>query len=424
MPAKIGPPARALPPGVTRHAPPAGSRPKPRTLWAEAVSRAALALGFRAVGFVPARRFENAAERVAAFVTSGWHGNMHYLAASGDRADPHALLPEAETVVVVALPYAGGERLVRLRRARDDAPRIEMAGYALGADYHHVVKFKLRQLADECALVVGGEILARACVDTAPLLEREAARLAGVAFIGKSTMSIVPGVGSYFVLGELLIDAVIEPAGAPLAEGCGRCRICLDACPTGAFVGPHQLDARRCIAYLTIEHRDVIPEELRAAIGRRVFGCDVCQDVCPYNASAVKHPVAAELEPRPEVMNLQLVDLLELTAARYRRLVHGSALSRATRRMLQRNAAVALGNSNWPGAVTPLTRALSVNPSDLVRGHAAWALGRLLAHAPDRVTGALTRACSEDPVAWVREEARRALPGAAGRDQPNGSAIR
>jgi epoxyqueuosine reductase len=250
--------------------------------------------------------------------------------------------------------------------------------------------------------------LARAGVDTAPILEREAARRGGLGFIGKSTMSIVPGVGGYFFLGELLLDVPLPPT-AVSSEGCGRCRSCLDACPTRAFTDAYQLDARRCIAYLTIEHRGVIPRELRSAIGQRVFGCDICQDVCPYNAAADKHPVAPELSPDARRATISLVEVLEISAADYRRLVRGSALGRATRRMLQRNAAIALGNTDTAASVPPLLRNLAAHPSELVRGHVAWGLGRLAKHDPERIRAALETAAASDPVACVREEALSAL---------------
>lgn len=339
---------------------------------------------------------------------------MGYLERHGSRDSPQQLLPEARTLIAVALPYVGGSRLIQLKkqdpRGAASAPSATIAAYALGPDYHRVVKLKLAELGQACADIVGSAVLARSCVDTAPLLEREAARQAGVGFIGKSTMSIIPGVGSYFLTGELLVDAALEP-GAPIPDGCGRCRLCLDACPTGAFVDAYTLDARRCIAYLTIEHRGVIPRELRRLIGARVFGCDVCQDVCPYNAAADKHPASPDLAPRPELLGVSLPALLAISAADYRRLVRGSALERATRRMLQRNAAVALGNSRTSAAAAPLFTALD-SSSDLVRGHAAWALGELPLDEPrerEEAVRALTSLAHHDPLTWVRGEAEQSL---------------
>lgn len=291
------------------------------------------------------------------------------------RADPATLLPEARTLITVALPYARAGL-----PERDPAGPLPLQGlvarYARGRDYHDVLKQRLRALADRTAELAGRRVLARPCVDTAPLLEREAARRAGVGFTAKSTLTIVAGLGSYVLLGELLVDLEVAPT-EPVRAGCGSCRTCLVACPTRAFVDAYTLDARRCISYLTIELAGSIPRELRSSIGRWVFGCDVCQEVCPYNQSPKPRPSDTELAGDRDLSDPDLVELLELSSAAYRRLVRGTALRRVSRPRLQRNAAVALGNTQNPDAVPPLARALSSNPSPLVRGHAAWALGRL-----------------------------------------------
>jgi epoxyqueuosine reductase len=206
------------------------------------------------------------------------------------------------------------------------------------------------------------------------------------------------------LLGELLVDVDIEPSEA-VAPACGRCTACLDACPTGAFVGPYQLDARRCISYLTIENKGPIPRELRAKVGDRVFGCDECQDVCPFNAREDR-PAAPELSPAAIRTEVDLIELLELGAAAYRRLVKRSALRRIGREQLRRNAAVALGNSGDARAAGPLARVVRTDPSGLVRAHAAWALGRL---GGVEARAALELAAREDGDADVREEAARAL---------------
>jgi epoxyqueuosine reductase len=267
------------------------------------------------------------------------------------------------------------------------------------------MKDKLRALADVCARLAGRPVPSRACVDTAPLLEREAAARAGLGFTGKSTMTIVPGRGTYVLLGELLVDLDLEPE-EPAAQGCGSCRLCLDACPTQAFVGPWLLDARRCISYLTIEYRGVIARELRPLIGTRVFGCDVCQEVCPFNASPTQKPSAPELSARRDLEAPALTGLLKLRSSEYRRLVAGSALRRTSRTQLARNAAVALGNSGDRNAVSALANSLASDPRALVRGHAAWALGRLGGSA---AVAALREACAHDADEWVRAEARLAL---------------
>jgi epoxyqueuosine reductase len=356
-------------------------------------------LGFHRVGIAPiepARRHEVYRE----WLRRGHAGEMDYLADPGAvaaRQDPRALLPEARTVVVVALAHPAPG----LRAIADSAHGV-IAGYARGTDYHIVLKQKLHQLARRLAARLGGQVAARPCVDTAALLERDLAERAGVGFVAKNTMLIAPGLGSYVMLGELLLGAEATPTAAePERKRCGACRLCLDACPTGAFVDAYLLDARRCISYLTIEQRGAIPRELRPLIGTRIFGCDVCQEVCPFNAGEGR-PSAPELAPRPELDAPDLVRLLELGAAQFRRLVRRSALRRVHRAQLMRNVCVALGNAGDPRAIAPLRAALAA-AAPLVREHAAWALGRL-----GDTEGLRARlAIEEDPA--VRLELERSL---------------
>jgi epoxyqueuosine reductase len=370
---------------------------------AERLRVAAAELGFVRTGFARATPFDNARGALSAWLEHGYGAELSYMR-DGDRADPRALLASARTIIAVALPYGG--RPVALRRSRDEGPLTgRIAAYAGGADYHRVLKDKLFALSRECARIVGRPIESRVCVDTAPLLEREAARRAGVGFTGKSTMTIAPGVGTYLLLGELLVDVDIEPS-EPVRPACGRCTACLDACPTGAFVGPYVLDAKRCISYLTIENKGPIPRELRPLIGARVFGCDECQDVCPFNAGESPRPAAPELLPAEQRSNVDLIALLELGAAAYRRLVKQSAMRRIAREQLRRNAAVALGNSGDSRAVEPLARVLAEDKSPLVRSHAAWALSRL---GGPTARAALSHAADHDEDAGVRDEARQAL---------------
>jgi epoxyqueuosine reductase len=364
------------------------------TALADAIRDAALELGFARVGFCPVEPFESARGALESWLSAGHHGEMAFMAGQS-RTDPCALLPRARSLVVVALAYdreaaasrefpalvpaaslAQGASRAHASRPLTARPRGAVARYARGADYHGVMKARLRRLADRCADLSGRVVMARPCVDTAPLLEREAARRAGIGFSAKNTMQIAPGLGSYFLLGELLLDVELTPS-TPVNAGCGRCRSCLDACPTGAFVDAHTLDARRCISYLTIELKGPIPRELRPSIGSWVFGCDVCQEVCPFNHST--HPRAGdpELAARPDSSELDLVALLELGSAGHRRMQRQSALGRVSRARLQRNAAVALGNVRDPETVPALALALARNPSALVRGHAAWALGQI-----------------------------------------------
>lgn len=390
--------------GVTFHRPdrPAGRADLGPAELSRQVIEAATDLGFARIGFTPADPLADDRARLEEWLGRGYEGSMGYLA-SGPRDDPRALLAEAKTLIVVAISY---ELPARVRRSRNgDALVGEVAGYAQGGDYHLILKKKLCQLGDRIAELVGRPVLARACVDTAPLLERAAAARAGVGFVAKSTLVLVPGLGTTVLLGELLIDFEISPS-APVAPGCGTCTACLQACPTGAFPAPHVLDARRCISYLTIEHSGTIPRELRSKIGARVFGCDVCQDVCPHNASPQPRPSAPELAPDPAKQEIDLVSLLELRSGPHKQLVRRSALRRTHRFVFARNAAVALGNSGDPRAVPPLCRALDGNESALVRGHAAWALGRLGgAEARASLEAALAR--ESDPA--VVEEVTAAL---------------
>jgi epoxyqueuosine reductase len=353
-------------------------------------------LGFHRAGVAPLE----VPQRLEAFRTwlaAGRHGDMTYLAEPEHvepRADPRRLLAGARSAVVVALAYPAGDP------APPPTGHGVIARYARGEDYHLVLKPRLTELADVLARAAGRPVAARVCVDSAPLLERDLAERAGVGFVAKNTMVIAPGLGSYLVLGELLLDLDIAPTAGGRAEPrCGSCRACLDACPTGAFPEPWVLDARRCISYLTIEHRGAIPRELRAALGTRVFGCDVCQEVCPFNAAA---PARAAAEPAllPRAAGRgtpELAALLGLGAAQRRRFVRRSPLRRVGREELARNACVALGNAGDPDAVPALERALA-DPSPLVRGHAAWALGRLGA------ADVLARALAAEPDPGVRAE--------------------
>jgi epoxyqueuosine reductase len=381
---------------------------------ASRIRDAAVALGFARVGFTPAEPFVEAQTRFEEWLAAGYQGHMTYLEGPEPRVDPRALLGSAKTVISVALPYGGPRDSVALRRDRDATTPLvgTVARYARGDDYHRVLKDKLIDLGRACAAIVGRSVAVRACVDSAPLFEREAARRAGLGFTGKSTMTIVPGVGTFVLLGELLVDLEISENETAVSAGCGRCTACIDACPSGAFVGPYVLDARRCISYLTIETKHAIPRDLRRFVGARVFGCDVCQDVCPFNASESPHPRAPELAPRPALENPDLVALLELSATGYRRLVKRTALRRVGRQQLQRNAAVALGNGTDASAVPALSRALSSDKSGLVRGHAAWALGEL---GGTDARAALVRACNDDDES-VRDEVRAALERLEHRD--------
>lgn len=356
-------------------------------------------LGFCKMGICHAAPFRRGERALKKWLEAGYHGEMEYLDGV-DRSDPSSVFPNSRSILVVALPYGRPEANVPSVTGR-------IAAYARGTDYHSVLKEKLRRLADRINVESDGRLNARACVDTAPILEREAAERAGVGFIAKSTMMIAPGRGSYVLIGELLLDGLL-PLTNSAQPKCGSCRACLDACPTGAFVDAHVLDARRCISYLTIEYRGWIPKDIRPLMGNWIFGCDICQMVCPFNASKQHRPITPELKARDALPSL--VDVLELGSSAYRRLVAKSALRRAPRWQLQRNAAVALGNSSSSDAIRPLERALSDNRYPIVRGHAAWALGQL---------GSERLLTSHDPHARVQDEILSARARVAERYQSN-----
>ncbi len=332
-------------------------------------------LGFHRAAVVPIeppRRHE----LYASWLAAGMHGEMAYLAQPAHlspRNDLRALLESARSLVVVALAYEREDPV-----PADRLLRGKIARYARGEDYHLVVRDKLVALADAVARELGRPVASRPCVDSAPVLEREWAERGGLGFVAKNTMLIAPGLGSYVVLGELLVDvelAVTAPE-QPTKPRCGSCRACLDACPTRAFRDAYVLDARRCISYLTIEHQGAIPRELRPAIGTWVFGCDVCQEVCPFNAGDGE---PADPQLRPRSLEHALPDLVALAgkgANQLRQLVRRTAMRRASREVLLRNVAVALGNTGSPDAVPALVGLLA-HRSPLVRAHAVWALAQL-----------------------------------------------
>ena len=362
------------------------------------VAELAKQIGFHRAAIVPIEA-PRRHELYTSWLAAGMHGEMAYLAdaTNGSRADLRTLLGDARSLVVVALAYE-----------RRDPPglvglRGKIARYARGDDYHLVLRDKLVLLADRLANELGRPVAARPCVDSAPVLEREWAERGGLGFVAKNTMLIAPGLGSYVVLGELLLDVELAPTApeSPPKPRCGSCRACLDACPTGAFADAYVLDARKCISYLTIEHEGVIPRELRAQIGTWVFGCDVCQEVCPFNAGEGEPP---GLSPRDGEHALpDLIALAARGANQMRQFVRRTALRRVSRDILLRNAAVALGNTGSPDAIPALVSLLA-HKSALVRAHAVWALAQLGAH------DVLAAHSDDDPLVLAELEPTPDLP--------------
>ena len=343
----------------------------------------ARALGFSLVGVTGADPSGHM-ELYRAWIDEGRHGEMGYLArddAVARRTRLTGTMDAVRSVVVVAHEYDAQDAPDRAA----DPSRGIVARYARGDDYHDVVKKKLLKLLRWLADEVEGGVCGRAYVDTGPILERELAQRAGLGWFGRNTMLINPTRGSYFFVGVLLVDVELPHADPFEEDRCGTCRACLDACPTGALLGRDEtgapvIDARRCISYLTIELRGPIPIELRSGIGNRIFGCDICQEVCPWNERFARPSDEPAYPARDGLDAPSLVVLAERLLAGgdegFRQLFRQSPITRAKRVGLLRNVCVALGNWGSEAAVVVLVSALS-DAAPIVRGHAAWALGRV-----------------------------------------------
>ena len=357
------------------------------------------------------------------WLAAGYHGEMAYLASDRNRqrrADPSALLPGCRAIIVLGLRYPAPDSPSRTENAspEESGPRGRVASYAWGDDYHQVIPGRLEALAEFIAGQVGRPVAHRSYTDSGPLLERELAQRAGLGWIGKNTCLIHPRQGSYFLLAELLVDVELPPDPPFQPDRCGSCTRCLDACPTGCILPDRTLDARRCISYLTIELKEAIPLELRPQNGNWVFGCDICQQVCPWNQRFASPPGDAAFDPRADLPTPDLVEELSLSQEDFSRKFRGSPLKRARRSGYLRNMAVALGNvvaagnavaagyAAAPEAIPALAQALQNDPAPLVRGHAAWALGQIGGQAA-RI--ALEGALGEEEDEGVRGEIQAAL---------------
>ncbi|MGO8914644.1 MAG: tRNA epoxyqueuosine(34) reductase QueG [Stellaceae bacterium] len=339
-----------------------------------AIRDEALRLGFDAVGFAPPHLAPEARAHLAEFLARGYHGDMGWLAARADeRGEPQALWPEARSVVVLGVNYAPeADPLAAL--ARRDRGAISV--YAQGRDYHDIVKARLKTLARWIDGRWPGAL--RFFVDTASVMEKPLAAAAGLGWQGKHTNLVSRAFGSWLFLGEIYLALALPPDAAE-ADHCGACRRCLDACPTGAFPAPYRLEARRCISYLTIEHKGHIAAELRPLIGNRIYGCDDCLAVCPWNkfARATAEP---GFRPRDALAAPRLAALARLDDAGFRALFRGSPVKRIGRDRFLRNVLIAIGNSG-ERSLQATAETLLDDPSPLVRAMAVWALRRL-ADAP------------------------------------------
>ena len=335
----------------------------------ERITALAYGLGFDLVGLASLGPADTAS-KFDEWIDRGFAGEMSYLErGAAKRRDTRLPFAGTRTAVVVALDYGG------------KAPAGPVARYARGDDYHDVMESRLRELHNEISSLVGGSVAGKPYVDTGPVLERDLARRAGFGWFGKNTMLINPHRGSFFFLGALLLDLELTPDPPFDVERCGRCTRCLDACPTGALVEPGVLDSRQCISYLTIELRGAIPVALREKIGGLIYGCDICQDVCPWNVRFARalddaSPFEARMALGDKDARTLAGDILALTPDEFSTAFKGSPMKRAKLRGLKRNAAVVLGNVGSNDDVPALSAALD-DPDPLVREHVAWALDRI-----------------------------------------------
>ncbi len=333
----------------------------------------ALGAGFDAVGFASAELADANRQNLAEYLSRGYHGDMGWLAGkAGRRGDPRALWPDVRSVVALAISYApDGDPLANL--AQPGTGNISV--YARGRDYHEVVKKRLRAFGRW----ISGEYRCgvKIFVDTAPVMEKPLAQQAGLGWQGKNTNLVSRAHGSWLFLGEVYTTLDL-PADEGVGGHCGNCRSCLDVCPTNAFPQPYQLDARRCISYLTIEHDGPIDRDLRPLIGNRIYGCDDCLAVCPWNKFArVRAGVDPELEPREELTAPRLAELARLDDSAFRERFSKTAIKRSGRDRFVRNVLIALGNSG-DSAVVPIVKSLLGDPAPVVRGVGVWALSRLV----------------------------------------------
>ena len=347
-----------------------------------AIRDKALTLGFDAVGFAPAALDEAARVNLAAYIDQGYHGDMGWLAMRAEqRSQPTALWPEARSVVVLAVNYGPANDPMATLKDREAAT---ISVYARNRDYHDLIKKRLKALGRWMAECLNCQV--KVFVDTAPVMEKPLAERAGLGWQGKHTNLVSRDHGSWLFLGEVYTDLELAPDG-PESDHCGACRRCLDVCPTQAFPMPYRLDARRCISYLTIEHKGHIPRAFRAAMGNRIYGCDDCLAVCPWNkfASPTTEPA---LQPRSDLTAPRLAELAMLDDAAFRRHFSGSPIKRTGRDRFLRNVLIAIGNAG-EATLVPVAQRQLTDASPLVRAMAVWALSRLL-----------------DPQAFAAERAR------------------
>ena len=342
-------------------------------LVAELRARAA-ALGFEAFGIAPADARPDLPEKLNAALAAGWHGDMEWMAETAERrASPAGLWPEAKSVILLGINYGPERDPLEILQEKSKG---SISVYAQNRDYHEIIKGRLKELAGLLARRSGAQV--KVFVDTAPLMEKPLAEAAGLGWQGKHTVLVSREFGSWLFLGAIVTDAEL-PGDKPHEESCGSCTRCLEICPTNAFPAPFQLDSRRCLAYLTVEHKSQIPLEFRVPMGNRIYGCDDCLAVCPWNKFA-SISREAKLRARPELEGPALAELVQLDDAGFRMLFAGSPIKRIGVARFLRNVLIAIGNSDDQSLV-PLAERRLDDADPLVRGAAIWALRRL---APER----------------------------------------
>ncbi len=339
---------------------------------ADDIKRWGLELGFQQVGITDIE-LDNDEQNLQAWLKQNYHGEMAYMAAHGTmRSHPEALLPGTLRVISVRMDYMPAD--IDNIAVLQDRNKAYISRYALGRDYHKLLRKRITQLGKRLEEAVGSQGY-RAFVDSAPVLERALARKAGIGWVGKNTMIINPKAGSYYFLGELFTDVPL-PIDPPFAKNhCGSCNSCIKACPTQAFVGDRVLDARRCISYLTIELKTAIPEDLRKPMGNRVFGCDDCQLSCPFN-KFTRHTAEQDFSPRHQLDKGELVTLFLWDEEQFLNNTAGSPIRRAGYERWLRNLAVGLGNAPTSAAVIAALQSRRDYPSALVQEHVRWALAQ------------------------------------------------
>jgi epoxyqueuosine reductase len=348
------------------------------------------ALGFDAVGFARPELSRQVQSAYRRYIALHRHGDMAWLARQPERRqNPKALWPEAASAIVLGMNYGPGDQPLTILERRT---RGAVSVYARGRDYHELIKGRLKQLAGWLHDRFGAEV--KVFVDTAPILEKPLAQAAGLGWQGKHSNLVSRSFGSWLFLGEILTDLELEP-DPPEVDHCGSCRACLDVCPTAAFPAPYQLDARRCISYLTIEHQGHIAREFRRALGNRIYGCDDCLAVCPWNKFA-RTATEAKLKARDDLRAPALAELVRLDDAGFRRRFAGSPIKRTGRDRFVRNVLIAIGNSGEPGLTAVAEERLS-DRSPLVRAMAVWALAQLLEPAALAALAAGYRPQEQDP---------------------------